>query len=40
MEYWKLLQKDYDLVLKEDAFGQNATALLILRRKEHRPDDR
>ena len=40
MEYWKLLKKDYDLVMKEDAFGQNATALLILRRKADRTDDR
>lgn len=33
MEYWGLLKKRYDLVLKEEAFGQNATSLLILKRK-------
>ncbi len=33
IEYWSLLKKDYDLVLKEDAFGQNATTLLVLKRK-------
>jgi len=34
MDYWELLKKDYELVLREDAFGQNATPLLVLRRNE------
>ena len=38
IEYWSLLKKDYDLVMREDAFGQNATALLILKRKADRAD--
>ena len=38
IEYWSLLKKDYDLVMREDAFGQNATALLILKRKADRTD--
>ena len=38
IEYWSLLKKDYDLVMKEDAFGQNATSLLILKRKADRTD--
>lgn len=33
VEYWEILKKRYDLVMKEDAFGQNATTLLVLRRK-------
>ena len=33
MEYWGLLRKGYDLVDREEAFGQNATPLLILKRK-------
>ena len=33
MEYWGLLKKDYELVSREEAFGQNSTPLLILRRK-------
>lgn len=33
MEYWGLLKKDYELVRREESFGQNATPLLILRRK-------
>ena len=37
IEYFSLLKKDYDLVLKEDAFGQNATTLLILKRKAAEP---
>ena len=36
MEYWGLLKKNYELELKEDAFGQNATTLLVLRRKAGR----
>ena len=38
IEYWSLLKKDYDLVMRENAFGQNATALLILKRKADRTD--
>lgn len=34
MKYWTLLKKNYELVLKEDMFAQNATTLLILKRKE------
>ncbi len=33
LSYWELLKKRYDLVLKEEAFGQHATTLLILKRK-------
>ena len=33
MEYWHLLKKNYKLVDREEAFGQNATPLLILKRK-------
>ena len=33
MEYWSLLKKNYDLEMKEDSFGQNATTLMILKRK-------
>ena len=33
MEYWKLLKKNYSLVGKEDVFGQNATTLMILQKK-------
>ena len=32
-EYYSIVKKRYDLVMKEDAFGQNATTLLILKRK-------
>ena len=34
IEYWGLLKRNYELVAKEDSFGQNATSLLILKRKE------
>lgn len=34
MEFWGILKDGYDLVMKEDAFGQNSTPLLILLRKE------
>ena len=34
MEYFSLLKRNYDCVFKEDDFGQNATTLLVLRRKE------
>ena len=33
MEYWGLLKRNYGLVDREEAFGQNATPLLILKRK-------
>ena len=33
-EYWRLLKRDYELVMEENDFGQNATPLLILRRRK------
>ena len=33
MEYWALLKQNYKLVDREEAFGQNATTLLMLKRK-------
>ena len=33
MEYWEILKRRYELVGREEAFGQNATTLLMLRRK-------
>lgn len=33
MEYWDILHRRYECVAKEDDFGQNATPLLILKRK-------
>ena len=33
MEYWTLLKQNYKLVDREEAFGQNATTLLMLERK-------
>lgn len=33
LEYWSLLKKKYELVDQEEAFGQNATTLLILKRR-------
>ena len=33
LEYWSILKKNYDLLAKEPSFGQNATTLLILKRK-------
>lgn len=33
MEYWDILRRRYDFVVREDDFGQNATPLLILKRK-------
>ena len=38
IEYFQLLKKDYDLVQKVDNFGQNATSLLILKRKDEGAD--
>jgi len=37
MEYWGLLKKNYELVMKEENFGQNATTLLVLKRKGGSP---
>ena len=34
LEYWDLLRRRYEFVLREDDFGQNATPLLILKRKQ------
>ena len=33
VEYWSLLKKNYEMVRREEAFGQNATPLLILKKK-------
>lgn len=33
-EYWRLLKRDYELVMQEEDFGQNSTPLVILRRKQ------
>ena len=33
LEYWKLLKGSYSSVCREEAFGQNATPLMILKRK-------
>lgn len=33
MEYWRMLERRYELVFSEAAFGQNATTLLVLKRK-------
>ena len=33
VEFWTLLKKNYEMVRREEAFGQNATPLLILKRK-------
>ena len=33
MEYWTLLKQNYKLVDREEVFGQNATTLLMLKRK-------
>ena len=33
LRYWKLLKARYEMVDREDAFGQNATPLIILMRK-------
>ena len=33
IDYWSILKKNYDLVGSEERFGQNATSLLILKRK-------
>ena len=33
MEFWGLLKRNFELVGREEAFGQNATPLLLLKRK-------
>jgi len=33
LEYFKILKRNYELVAREEAFGQNATTLLVLKRK-------
>jgi hypothetical protein len=33
LEYFKILKKNYELIEKEESFGQNATTLLVLKRK-------
>lgn len=33
IKFWNIVRRRYDLVLKEENFGQNATPLLILKRK-------
>ena len=33
LEYWNILRRRYEFVVREDNFGQNATPLLILKRK-------
>ena len=33
LRYWKLLKLKYEMAWREDAFGQNATPLIVLKRK-------
>ena len=33
IEYWGLLKKNYEMIRREEAFGQNATPLLLLKKK-------
>ena len=33
MEYWSILKRSYELVSREEHFGQNQTTLLVLKRK-------
>ncbi len=33
IEFWQILKKRYALVSREENFGQNATTLLIMKRK-------
>lgn len=33
LEYWGILRRHYDIVAREECFGQNATNLMILKRK-------
>lgn len=39
IDFWGILKENYNLVMKEDAFGQNATPLLILQRKDRTGND-
>lgn len=39
IKYWDLLKKRYELVFPEPCFGQNATTLLILKRKAESAED-
>ncbi len=39
IEYWNILKRRYDLVFTEDGFGQGATPLMVLRRKDARKED-
>jgi hypothetical protein len=34
MAFWKILEQKYELVFREEAFGQNATPLLVLKRRQ------
>jgi hypothetical protein len=34
LEFWTILKKRYDIVMREERFGQNATPLLVLRLKD------
>ena len=34
LEYWTILRKRYEIVMREKRFGQNATPLIILKRRE------
>ena len=34
IDYWNLLKRRYDLVFVEENFGQNATPLIVLERKD------
>lgn len=38
LEYWRILKGVYDLVAVEERFGQNATSLLVLKRKSDGAD--
>lgn len=33
LDYWRILDADYEPIFREEAFGQNATPLLVLKRK-------
>lgn len=39
LDFWGILKDRYSLVMKEDAFGQNATPLLILLRNDREESD-
>jgi hypothetical protein len=38
MDFWRILKNRYELAFKEEAFGQNATPLLVLTRKPAEAD--